>query len=144
MQDRLVVELQGNLLEIRRLARLIEEFGAHNKVPGATIAQINLALDELITNTISYGFDDAASNHRMTASLRLEAGMLTAELVDNGKPFDPFKCAAPNLSQPIGNRAIGGLGVFLVRKLMDEVDYRRVNGENRVTLIKRTNASSDV
>ena len=144
MPDRLVVELQGNLLEIRRLARLIEEFGAHNKVPEAAIVQVNLALDELLTNTISYGFDDAASHHRLTASLRFGAGVLTAELVDDGKPFDPFKCADPNLSEPIGSRTIGGLGVFLVRKLMDEVDYRRVNGENRVTLIKRTNVSNDV
>jgi serine/threonine-protein kinase RsbW len=142
MQDRLVVELQGNLWEIRRLARLIEDFGAYNKVPETAIAHINLALDELLTNTISYGFDDAATDHRITASLRLEAGVLTAELVDDGKPFDPFKRADPNLSEPVGSRAIGGLGVFLVRKLMDEVDYRRVNGENRVTVIKRTNVST--
>lgn len=141
MQDHLVIELQGNLSELPGLARQVEAFGARNKVPAATINQINLALDELLTNTISYGFDGPGSR-RIKVTLRLDDGTIAMELLDDGRPFDPFARPDPDVTQPIESRPIGGLGVFFVRKLMDHVDYQHVNGQNRVTLIKKTNLPS--
>jgi serine/threonine-protein kinase RsbW len=141
MQDHLVIELQGNLSELPGLAGQVEAFGARNKVPAAAINQINLALDELLTNTISYGFDGAGPR-RIRITLRLDDGSIAMELLDGGKPFDPFAHPDPDITQPIESRPIGGLGVFFVRKLMDHVDYQHVNGQNRVTLIKKTNLPS--
>ncbi len=137
MRDQLVVELQGNLSEIPVLAGRIEDFGNRNQVPAKIVGQLNLALDELLTNTISYGFD-AARPHRIEVTLTLADGVLTVELVDSGRPHDPFNRADPDITRPIEERPIGGLGVFFVRKLMDRVDYRLVNGQNHITLVKNT------
>jgi serine/threonine-protein kinase RsbW len=139
MRDHLVIELQGNLSEIPTLAGRIEAFGARNKIPQAAIGQINLALDELLTNTMSYGFDSAGSR-RIAITLRIDDGIVAVEVLDGGTPYDPFARPDPDVTQPIEKRPIGGLGVFFVRKLMDRVDYERVNGQNRVTLVKNTNA----
>ena len=137
MQDELVIELKGQLTEIARLAGQVEAFGSRNHVPDTAIGHINLALDELITNTISYGVVDAPS-HRIKVTLRLDHGALSVELLDNGRPFSPFQAGDPDLTRSLEDRAIGGLGLYFVRKLMDHVDYEHVNGHNRVTLIKNT------
>jgi anti-sigma regulatory factor (Ser/Thr protein kinase) len=146
MQDQLVTELRSDLSEIRRVAEEVEAFGSRNKLPEIVIGHVNLALDELLTNAISYGFDRAAAAGGPVApllkvTLRLDDERLVVEFVDNGKPFDPFKRADPDVSQSIEDREIGGLGIFLVRKLMDQVGYARVNGQNRVTLVKNTKVS---
>ena len=142
MGDRLSVELHGELTEIRGLAARVEEFGARHQMAEALIGHINLALDELLTNTISYGFDDGRP-HRIRVTLNLQDGDLAIEIADDGKPFDPFATADPDLTLPVESRPIGGLGIFFVRKLMDQVDYRRVNGENRILLIKKTKNAGD-
>jgi anti-sigma regulatory factor (Ser/Thr protein kinase) len=146
MQDQLVIELRSDLSEIRRVAEEVEAFGSRNKLPDIVIGHVNLALDELLTNTISYGFEPPAARRGPIAplikvTLKLDDGRLLVELVDNGKPFDPFKRADPDVSRAIEDREIGGLGIFLVRKLMDQVGYARVNDQNRVTLVKKTNVS---
>jgi serine/threonine-protein kinase RsbW len=136
MQDELVIELHSELSEIARLAGQVEAFGARNNVPEAAIGHVNLALDELITNTISYGVVDQRS-HRIRVTLRLDHGRLVVELLDDGRPFAPFGGDDPDVTWSIEDRPIGGL-IYFVRKLMDHVDYQRVNGQNRVTLIKNT------
>jgi serine/threonine-protein kinase RsbW len=137
MQDELVIELKCELTEIARLAGQVEAFGVRNNVPQTAIRHLNLSLDELITNTISYGVVDAPS-HRIKVTLRLDRGALSVELLDNGRPFAPFQGDDPDITGSLEDRAIGGLGIYFVRKLMDHVDYEHVNGQNRVTLIKNT------
>ena len=137
MQDELVIELKSELTEIARLAGQVQAFGIRNNVPETAIGHLNLALDELITNTISYGVVDGPG-HRIKVTLRLDDGALSVELLDNGRPFAPFQGDDPDVTRSVEDRAIGELGLYLVRKLMDHVDYENVNGQNRVTLIKNT------
>jgi serine/threonine-protein kinase RsbW len=137
MQDELVIGLYSELSDIARLAGQVEMFGVRNDVPKLAIAHVNLALDELFTNSMSHGVVDPTS-HRIRVTLRLEHGRLLVEALDNGKPFAPFERSGPDLTRSLEEREIGGLGIFFVRKLMDHVDYQHVNGQNRVTLIKNT------
>jgi serine/threonine-protein kinase RsbW len=137
MQDELVIELYSELSDIARLAGQVEMFGVRNDVPKLAIAHVNLALDELLTNSMSHGVVDPTS-HRIQVTLRLEHGRLLVEVLDNGKPFALFERSGPDLTRPLEEREIGGLGIFFVRKLMDHVDYQHVNEQNRVTLIKNT------
>jgi anti-sigma regulatory factor (Ser/Thr protein kinase) len=137
MQDELVIELHRELSDIARLAGQVETFGVRNDVPELAIAHVNLALDELLTNSMSHGVVDPAS-HRIRVTLRVDRGRLLVEVLDNGKPFSPFECGDPDLTRSLEEREIGGLGIFFIRKLMDHVDYQHVNGQNRVTLIKNT------
>ena len=99
---------------------------------------LNLSLDELITNTVSYGYRDA-DEHDIRVTLTERDGALVTVLEDDGIAFDPFTSApAPDLEADVEERRIGGLGVYFVKTLMDDVAYERIDNCNRITLIQRT------
>ena len=98
--------------------------------------ELHLALDELLTNTIDYGYDND-NEHRIDLLLGLQGDTLTVEIADDGRAFDPLQAAEPDMGASLQDRARGGLGIYLVRKMMDSVAYRRQDGRNIVTLTKR-------
>jgi len=136
MADKLVVRLKNQLPEVARLAELVDRFGACNGLAEGLIYNVNLCLDELITNTISYGYDDHRE-HIIAVQVMLENCVLRTVLEDDARAFNPFDAEPPNLARSVEERAIGGLGVHFVRTLMDEVSYRRTSSGNRVELTKR-------
>lgn len=146
MASRLDVTVVNALEELERLAELVEGFLDDNGLPRSLSYPINLCLDELITNTVSYGYPDTGS-HEIRVSL--EHGGETSgpawvriTVTDDGKPFDPFHDAPkPDITLDVESRPIGGLGVYLIKKLMDEADYRREDGFNVITLVKRAPAT---
>ena len=98
---------------------------------------LNLSLDELITNTVSYGYRDTGE-HEIRVTLTERDETLVTVLEDDGIAFDPFTDApVPDLEAGVEERRIGGLGVYFVKTLMDEVAYERVDDRNRITLIQR-------
>lgn len=137
--------LAADLSELTRLADRIEEFCAANEVPPAVAYQLTLAADELITNVISYGFPDGAPGLPISVSLSAGApgrAEVSVVISDDGPAFDPFAEAPPPvLEGDIDDRPIGGLGVHLVRTMMDDVSYAREAGRNVVTLRKRITAA---
>jgi serine/threonine-protein kinase RsbW len=132
----LVLSLKNDPAEIERLAGRVVEFCAHQDVPEAATAQLNLALDEAITNIIFYAYDDAGE-HEIGVRVTFARGILKAELVDDGREFDPLQVAPPDLAAPLEERHVGGLGVHLVRRLMDDCQYRREQGHNHFAFAKR-------
>jgi serine/threonine-protein kinase RsbW len=134
--NQLILAVADRLSEIPRIADLVGSFCAARGIPSAVSYDINLALEELLTNTISYGFDDGPG-HVIEVRIRREAADVVVEVIDNARPFDPFKAPVPNLDASIDDRPIGGLGVYLVKTVMDDVQYRRADGRNHVTLRKR-------
>ncbi len=119
------------------MAKQIEEFCAARDIAPAVTYALNLSMDELLTNTISYGYDDDAE-HRIDIAVRMEGNAVVVEITDDAKPFDPAEAAQPDTSLPIEDRPIGGLGIFLVHEMMDGFEYRRGEGRNIVTLTKNT------
>lgn len=99
---------------------------------------VNVALDELLANTVSYGLD--ATSGTATVAAAIADGRLVLTLTDNGREFDPFARAAPDTTLSVEHRQIGGLGIHLVKELMDEVSYRRDGDLNVVVLVKRLGA----
>jgi serine/threonine-protein kinase RsbW/sigma-B regulation protein RsbU (phosphoserine phosphatase) len=93
-----------------------------------------IILDELFTNVINYGYEDATASGQIEVALGLEAGRLMIEFVDDGRPFNPLTSAAPDLDLPVEERPIGGVGIAIVRALVDEVAYSRDGNRNRLTL----------
>ena len=132
----LVLNLKNDPAEIARLAPLVTEFCARRGLAEATAAQLNLALDETITNIIAYAYDDAGE-HEITVRISVVAGALTAEVIDDGREFDPLLVAAPDPAAPLAERRVGGLGIHLVRRLMDDIRYRREGARNHLVLAKR-------
>jgi len=126
----------NDLSEIPRLGEAIEEFGEECGLSVADIYKVNLVLDELLTNLISYAYPDRAP-HLIRLHLALDQGRLTAVLIDDASPFDPLGEVQPAvIDGPLDERPIGGLGLHFVRTLMDEVSYQRQGGYNQLTLVK--------
>lgn len=133
--DSLSLELTNRLPEIQRMIDCVEAFGRRNALPENVVWQFALALDELVTNVVSYGYRDE-DPHAIVVSMRLSDGWLTADIVDDGIAFDPLQTPPPDLDADLDGRPIGGLGVHFVRKMMDSVEYRRDGGKNHLTIAK--------
>jgi anti-sigma regulatory factor (Ser/Thr protein kinase) len=130
------VSFANQLAEITRLAEFVEAFGEECGLATSDVFKVNLVLDELMTNVISYGYQDAAA-HEIRLRLSLADGRLTAVLTDDGNPFDPITSGPKEVaSGSVEARPIGGLGLHFMRKMMDEVRYERVGGRNQLTLVR--------
>ena len=133
--ERLTVHVWNELPELRRLADIVDAYFAERNLPEPMAFQFNLALDEILTNIISYGYLDQ-ERHLIEIDLRREDGSLWVEIIDDGRPFDPLAAAAPDINASIEQRRIGGLGIHLVKTSMDAVAYRRESDRNHLTLRK--------
>ena len=126
----------NDLRDIAGVGEKMGAFCAEHGLAEEVSFEVHLALDELLTNTIDYGYDNDYE-HRIDLLLRLQGDTLTVEIADDGRAFDPLQAAEPDRGASLQDRARGGLGIYLVRKMMDSVAYRRQDGRNVVTLTKR-------
>jgi anti-anti-sigma factor len=126
----------ADLGQVAEASAAFADFADAHRVPSAVRRSMSVALDELLTNTVSYGLarDGAA---RVTLDVELHPDRLTVTVSDNGKPFDPFARAAPDTTLGVEQRPIGGLGIHLVRQLVEDVRYERRADHNVVVLTKR-------
>ena len=128
--------IKNELAEIARLAEQVEEFGVNNNIEPRYIFNINLSLDELLTNTINYGYDDH-EEHVITINMYLTENEIVIQVEDDGMPFNPLDMPDPDLSRELEERPAGGLGIYLVRTMMDQVEYVRQGDQNIITMHKR-------
>lgn len=128
--------LANDIREIGKLETFTDEIGKELNLPLSVVTSINLALEEALTNIIMYAFPplDAEVIHLYCTYRDSELIFL---LTDNGAPFDPTKASDPDIDAPLGDRPIGGLGIMLIRKIMNEVTYQRINNTNHLTLKKK-------
>lgn len=125
--------IKNSIAEIARVVALIEELASVQNLPASTIWPLNVALDEVLSNIISYGHEDGRE-HEILVRVSLEQGLMVAEVEDDGRAFDPLAAPSPDIDLPLEERGVGGLGIHIVRNLMDEVTYDRIAGRNRLTL----------
>ena len=128
--------LKNDIAELKTLCRQLESVGDALGLPQRFVFEINLALDELFTNIISYGFAEH-SEHAIQVFIATADGMLTITVEDDGIPFNPIARAEPRVPATIEDCTIGGLGIYLIKNLMDDVCYRRDQDKNVLTLKKR-------
>ena len=127
--------LKNDLPEIHRLADAVHSFGKAAGLNNELTFDVNLVLEEIVTNIISYAHDDEAA-HEIVIRMELDGKNLTLKVEDDGKPFDPLDHPTPDIHKPLEERDIGGLGVFFVRELMDTIEYERKEGKN-ILLVKK-------
>ena len=101
----------------------------------AVIQKINLVVEEVFVNIASYAYDHTEGKAEISVSM--EDSVVSIIFRDNGQPFDPLKKEEPDVTLPASKREIGGLGIFLVKKIMDEVLYEYSDGQNVLTVKKR-------
>ncbi|WP_300701967.1 ATP-binding protein [Bacteroides sp.] len=129
------IRITNNLDEIGTLAEFIEELGAELSLSMETTMHINLALEEAVSNIIMYAYPQEEA-HEIILKTSATENQLIFFLTDNGLSFDPTSAPEVNLDIPAEERQIGGLGIFLIRRIMNEVTYRRLDGENHLTMKK--------
>lgn len=121
--------------EIARVNAAFAEFAEAHALPAGVRRSINVVLDDLLTNVVTYGLAGREGGIG-SVEVALHPSRLTVTVTDNGRPFDPFDRIAPDTSLSMEAREIGGLGIELVRKLVDEVTYERRGESNVVVLAK--------
>jgi serine/threonine-protein kinase RsbW len=119
------------------LSRAMTELGSFLEsanIGGHAAYVANLAFEELATNTLKYGYDDNA-RHEIVLRVEVKPGVgIRLSVQDDGHAFDPLEFPEPRVDLPAEERAPGGLGILLVRKLADRMEYRRADGRNEVTV----------
>jgi anti-sigma regulatory factor (Ser/Thr protein kinase) len=138
--ERVTAEIDNDIAEIACVTSLVESFGERHRLPETTIFHMKLAIDELLTNIISYGFLDGA-RHKIIAAIGIEGDTFEAEIIDDGIAFDPLTRNVPDLDLEGDEREIGGLGIHFIRTVMDGVDYYRSDGRNHLKLVKKVPAA---
>jgi len=128
-------ELKNNLSELDFLCRKCEKIGRSIGVSDKSVFEMNLALDELFTNIISYGFQDC-QEHIIKVTITTEGDQLQMRIEDDGAPFNPLESKTPDFQCGIEDCKIGGLGIHLIKKLMDDMQYQRVADKN-ILVLKR-------
>ena len=132
----LSIALKHDRHELVRLAEAVERFAAEQHLPDDTLTNVNLVLDEVVSNVIKYGRAGDAEG-AITVSLALEGGLLTIDLSDDGIAFNPLEVPPPNLDLPITERPIGGLGIHIVKALTETASYRREHERNHLSMTLR-------
>lgn len=128
------LKIAPSLDQLERITAVVEDLGERDDWPPDLIFKVNLVLDELWVNVVHY----SGATGDVEVSLDADADEVRLEIADDGRPFDPLSEAVePDLDAALEERPIGGLGIFLVREMMDELHYRREDGKNRLAMVKR-------
>ena len=125
--------------DIKNLAIFMDYVREFAQTSGFTIdkglQRIELSVEEVLVNIINYAFNDHPGY--ITISCSYSNDLLTIKIIDNGKPFNLMDQEDPDINLPADQREVGGLGIFLVKNLMDDVQYYRENDENILLLTKK-------
>jgi len=130
------LKIQNDLAEIERLANRIRSFGREHELPDVFVWEIRLVLEEIVTNIISYGYEDQKS-HTIEVSIANENEDIVLAVRDDACPFNLLEHPEPDMDIPIEEREIGGMGIHLVREIMDEIEYSREADQNMVVMRRR-------
>ena len=128
-------ELKSSLSELDNLCLNLETLGEKIGLSKKLVFEINLALDELFTNIISYGFSDE-DEHTIKVTITPQNDEICLCIEDDGIPFNPTEFDAPDVACSVENCKVGGLGIHIIRKLMDDICYQRCGDKNILTLKK--------
>ncbi len=130
------VRLHGVNAEFTRLVEFVEDFARRCSLSGPERSRLLIILEELFTNAVRYGCPTGASDAVIEIALAAKPGRIEIDFSDGGIPFDPLAQDAPEFGRPLTGRPDGGLGLHIVRGLVDEARYRRERGRNRLTLVR--------
>ena len=136
MSQSVSLTIPSEMDQLERITAAVEEFAERDDWPPDLTFKVHLVLDELSVNVVNYG----GGASEIEVSLAADADVVRVEIADDGQPFDPLhEAPEPDIAAPLEERPIGGLGIYLVREMMDELHYSRENGRNRLAMVKRKN-----
>lgn len=126
----------GTVEQLPETVAFLHQAWQDGALPEEAAFPFDLALDEVFMNVVRYAAGPDGEPREVTIVIRREGEIVSLVVEDDGPAFDPLTVPAPDVTASIEDRPIGGLGVFLVRRLMDDVAYARVSNRNRLTMRK--------
>lgn len=129
--------LQASLEKLDEVLAFVEENLEKNDCPMKVLMQVQIAVEEIFVNIAHYAYD----SEQGTATIRVEVGgdplQVIITFIDQGVPYDPLQKEDPDVTLSAEDRQIGGLGIFMVKKSMDDVKYEYADGKNILTISKK-------
>lgn len=138
MQRTLCIE--NDIKELDRINDFLEVVDEEFHLPSAFRMKLNLVLEEAVSNIIFYAYKPGEKGCSINIVVSYDKGWLTLMLIDSGIAFDPTKRENPDITLSADERPIGGLGIFLIKQIMDEVSYRREKKQNVLIMKKKIKA----
>lgn len=132
----MTLNIHNNITEISQLAPFLDEVAEAYGIAPDVSFKLNLALDEALANSISYAYPEGTEGN-ITLEADVDGDDLLFHLIDEGTPFDPTKEGDVDITLSVEERPIGGLGIFLIKQMMDSVTYKRVDDKNILELRKK-------
>lgn len=134
---RTTLRVPGVLASLEPVAEYVAEVASDAGLDRQAIYRLRLAIDEIATNVVVYGYERAQRQGDLEFQAQKDDGVLSIALYDTGAAFDPHDAPVPDVDLPAEERSIGGLGVFLALKSVDELLYERREGQNVTTFKMR-------
>jgi serine/threonine-protein kinase RsbW len=129
------ITIINQLDQLEYLADTMEMISGEWDIPMNIALNLNLVLEEVVTNIIFYGYDDK-DEHEININLSYKDNIIKVRIEDDGREFDPLQAPEPDMEKTIEESKIGGLGIHFVRTIMDDINYLRLDNKNRLTLTK--------
>ena len=135
MSTHKTVRITNQRDQIDTVRKFFDDYSKDNKLTEKTVHDIQMALDELLTNIVNYGYEDT-DEHQIDVHFGVNDDAVKVEIVDDSKPYNILEKDNPDISLSMEDKPIGGLGIFLIKKLMSNVDYYTEEGKNHLVMIK--------
>jgi len=134
------VTVKNRIEDLLRVNALFESFATQHDIGGRLRYHLLVSIEEILTNIIKYGFDEEGV-HPIHITFRRVEDQIEMEFEDRGREFNPLEIGEPDLDSPIEDRQLGGLGIHLVKKMVDEAKYRR-EGDRNILLLRKDKSSA--
>ena len=131
-----ILSLKNDFSEIERLSNAVKDLGEKCRCPGELVDDVVLALEEIVSNIVRHG-GESIDNRLIRVEVRTGSEEWTCRVIDEGRPFNPLEFPAPDLDTPFEERDVGGMGIHLVRRSVDGMEYERKCGKN-VLIMKKS------
>ncbi len=129
------ITLANRIDELTRISSFLEECADQWGMSMPVTMSLNLVLEEAFTNVVQYAYSDK-NDHEIDLTIEKNDNELEITLIDDGEPYDPTEQKEPDINLSVEDRPIGGLGIFLIRKTMDKVNYYRKDEKNHLVMVK--------
>jgi anti-sigma regulatory factor (Ser/Thr protein kinase) len=131
------LEIEADVNRLDEVMAFVEESLDEAGATPKTAMQVNLAVEEIFVNIAHYAYTPGKGSATVIVDVDESARELSVQFIDSGVPYNPLEKEDPDLSIPAEDRPIGGLGIFMTKKVMDDVIYEHKDGQNILTLKKK-------
>ena len=131
--------IANKIEELNKVAGFVEQIGKQLSLTSELVMNLDLALEEAVSNVVFYAYETQSGDKQIEITASYCSGKLIFTITDNGKAFNPTLINEPDTVLPAEKRPVGGLGMFLIKKIMDEVEYQRINDCNILIMTKIIN-----